>query len=344
MQEMKKMFTRWNAPSRKLLTIALLTAGVYASHAQAPVNDECTGAIDLSTGTMLIGESTVNTTPSLPGFDCFGDPIPNDMWYKVTSGSSGTAITITVDAGFGFASPRMQYFNGSCGGTLTSVDCGVTSLTIAATPNTTYYFRVYELFGGSMLFDIQATGDMVLPVTMGKLSARATGNNTALLQWNTLTEQHNLGFSVERATDGNNFRPAGFVQTQAKGGNSTTELNYSFMDNNVPSGTVYYRLVQTDIDGKTTVSGIAKVNNGKLAETKIKTYPNPVTDQLSISSNGAMNPAAVISLVDMMGKTVWSKPASAAVSGINMSSFASGVYWLKYADANETSVQQIIKK
>src|SRR5436190_4655253 len=107
-----------------------------------PANDECTGAISLTsnaacsnTGGTLIGASP----SSIVSIGC-GVANRNDVWYSFVAYGANTTITLSSAP----ANPRIQLFSGSCA-SLTSVACASgTSLNITTlTVGTTYYVRIY---------------------------------------------------------------------------------------------------------------------------------------------------------------------------------------------------------
>lgn len=91
-----------------------------------------------------------------------------------------------------------------------------------------------------------------LPVTLNFFKA-SKQQNTALLQWQTATEQNSKSFIVERSADGNIFIAIGNLQAA---GNSTTIKSYSYEDAATLQGNNYYRLKQVDADGKTAYSDV----------------------------------------------------------------------------------------
>ena len=107
-----------------------------------PANDECTGAISLTsnaacsnTGGTLIGASPSTIT----SIGC-GVANRNDVWYSFVAYGANTTITLSSAP----ANPRIQLFSGSCA-SLTSVACasGTTLNVTTLTPGTTYYVRIY---------------------------------------------------------------------------------------------------------------------------------------------------------------------------------------------------------
>ena len=98
-----------------------------------------------------------------------------------------------------------------------------------------------------------------VPVELVNFKAKAV-NKTAVLTWQTASERNNQGFTIERSNDGTTYTTIG----QVKGnGTTNTPHDYIFTDKDPSVNTNYYRLRQTDFDGKETVSPVVTVIFGK---------------------------------------------------------------------------------
>lgn len=82
-----------------------------------------------------------------------------------------------------------------------------------------------------------------------------TGNK---LYWSTASENNNDYFNIEKTRDGKIWSA---ISNMKGAGNSSTQLYYSFVDENVESIINYYRLKQTDYDGKFKYSEIISIDN-----------------------------------------------------------------------------------
>jgi hypothetical protein len=90
----------------------------------------------------------------------------------------------------------------------------------------------------------------VLPIQLISFNA-TTKNKSVELEWATATEKNNDFFTVEKSIDGIEYIP---VATYKGAGNSEYLLLYNATDNTPYPGISYYRLKQTDFDGKYTYS------------------------------------------------------------------------------------------
>jgi hypothetical protein len=92
------------------------------------------------------------------------------------------------------------------------------------------------------------------------------------------------------------------VATIEGAGNSTQELSYSFADDGPYGGVSYYRLRQTDFDGKTTVSDSKAVEIELGSDFGIdKVYRGQ--DGLNIAYRSTA-PYVVVEIYDMLGKRI----------------------------------------
>lgn len=137
---------------------------------------------------------------------------------------------------------------------------------------------------GQTQFGCTSTGNVVapqspLPVSFRSFTAARNKGNVAV-RWTTSTEIDNKGFNIQRNTRGV-WETVAFVASQATGGNSTSDLSYSFTDANSFSGVSQYRIQQVDIDGRSKISEIRAVQ-GEAQSGRTVVYPNP-------SNEGSVN-------------------------------------------------------
>lgn len=145
-----------------------------------------------------------------------------------------------------------------------------------------------------------ANGCLPLPVQFKSFTALRNRANVNL-KWETLWEQNNTGFAVERNIAGN-WEQIGFVASQAPGGNSSDLLNYAYNDVNNNKGITQYRIRQIDIDSRSRYSEIRSVR-GESQGGQIIVYPNPSIDgkvNVSFEDAGTRD----ISVTDMSGRVI----------------------------------------
>lgn len=93
-----------------------------------------------------------------------------------------------------------------------------------------------------------------------------------LLKWETLREVNGKSFDLQRSEDAVDFVTVKTVDAQ---GDEFSGSRYSVLDEELISGTVYYRLKQNDKDGRIYFSSILAVNHDMQNELNLSLFPNP---------------------------------------------------------------------
>jgi hypothetical protein len=175
-----------------------------------------------------------------------------------------------------------------------------------------------------------------LPITLISFTAELK-NDEVRLNWSTSAEINNDFFTIQKSKD-----EAGWEDVLHIPGNGTSNITqfYSADDNQPYSGISYYRLRQTDIDGKESYSPIVSVKNSKEIS-GISVYPNPVSNQLYILFPSFGN--YQIAIEGIGGQNIRS---SLTVSGgnftIDVSQFRPGIYFIQIMHEGYSETKKII--
>jgi hypothetical protein len=331
------------------------TGGSFTAWVTKLLSDSCGAPISLRSGVPTAG-TIVGTTQSIPAVSCAGgtSPYPQDAWFSLTADNNGSA-TVTITNPSNALDAIIVGYSGSCG-SLTSIGCADAgldgdneTLTLSnLTAGQTYRIRVYS-WGLAGTFTITATGT-ALPVTGMTLSAVRNGKNVQL-DWQTYTEMNNAGFEIQRSADGANFSSFLKVASKAANGNSTSAINYTAEDVKPFSGANYYRLKQTDKDGRVNYSNVVYLKGIAVSNLTLSAiYPNPTRDVLKAAVQAPAAETITFVITDMMGKAI-SRQTTQVISGdnainLNVANLASGNYLLKAICNNgcETAVQKFTKQ
>ncbi len=195
-------------------------------------------------------------------------------------------------------------------------------------------------------FSVGSGDNSPLPVTLRFFRADKQGAD-ALLTWETATEQGNKGFGVEVSTDGETFRSLGFVSS--KGANSQSKLSYSFLDRESgKSGTRYYRLRQTDLDGTLTYSAIQALTFEAGAGLTVLAFPNPFREAVALDIASDKAQPALLQLRDALGREVLSRQLSLQ-AGLNRQQlelgqeYSTGIYYLSLYVGQQVRHAKLVK-
>ncbi|MDQ4139442.1 MAG: T9SS type A sorting domain-containing protein, partial [Bacteroidota bacterium] len=185
-----------------------------------------------------------------------------------------------------------------------------------------------------------------LPVELIAFDVVKQGRN-AVLTWQTAMEKNNLGFGVEISLDAKNFKEVGFVKSLNS--NSNTVQNYEFTHRASQSGTVYYRLKQTDWNGNSNYFGPKAIHFDPV--TTVAVFPNPVTNnvaEVTVQAGGMVQEEVKITIIDALGKVVYrqteSKNPTRNELKVNVSQLPAGVYVITVSTPDNSSQTRIVKQ
>ncbi|TCZ73165.1 T9SS type A sorting domain-containing protein [Flaviaesturariibacter aridisoli] len=182
--------------------------------------------------------------------------------------------------------------------------------------------------------------DAPLPVSLIRFTGKRTANVNEL-KWATASENNNRGFAIERSTDGIHFTQVSFVTSRAAGGNSASDINYTFNESIAAGNKWYYRLKQEDLDGRSKYSAVVMLKSDKSGIITLDgIYPNPVKGAASVRLQAsAQGGNVVLQLTDMQGRivrqqSVLTEAGSSSTVRLDVTGLATGNYHLKAIAAN----------
>ncbi len=184
--------------------------------------------------------------------------------------------------------------------------------------------------------------DAPLPVELVSFEAKCNGKAT--ITWTTMTETNNDYFTLERSTDAGNWD---FVANIRGNGNSNGILNYQFTDEKSFPGISYYRLRQTDFDGRNeTFSPVSVICNPSLVS-DINMYPNPFKGELIITYSDLTEAKATVKVYDMIGNIIVNREVEVSEGTnnfvFNLLDIANGLYNVEFISGNTRYHQKMLK-
>ncbi|HEY0676639.1 MAG TPA: T9SS type A sorting domain-containing protein [Chitinophagaceae bacterium] len=189
---------------------------------------------------------------------------------------------------------------------------------------------------------IQYSQNVVLPVSLKDFTARLNQGKVKL-EWITSAENNSGTFTVERAGRDMKFTT---LTTLDASGYSSAEHKYEAFDNSPQNGMNFYRLAQTDRDGKTQYFEVRRVLNGKQV-TSVVVAPNPVRNNITVFVNVEKAQKLTLSLIDAHGRTIRSVERQYREGlqeiFINAEDLAPGNYLLKVKGASINTVEKLLK-
>ncbi len=214
---------------------------------------------------------------------------------------------------------------------------GIQAIAISDGVSTTSALGSTSQFSGMVI----ATG--VLPVTLLYFDAKAAAGKVNL-HWATGSESNSDHFEVERSADGIHFSFVGSVNAK---GNSSTTVEYNYVDGKPIDGVSYYRLKQVDKDGQYVYSNTVVIRSSG-ASNRVLISPNPARGNTVISLSLGKAEVLSVRLIDNMGRTAKTYNVS-GVPGMNqfylndLSNLPSGVYNLEITGSSTRIRERLVK-
>ncbi len=182
-----------------------------------------------------------------------------------------------------------------------------------------------------------------LPISLLNFIGKIETNNT-ILNWTTANEINSKEFIIQRSIDGLHFENIGTV---ISAGNTSQNTNYNFIDKNVPTGRLYYRLQQVDIDERSNYYNIISLLNTTNGY-QFKVLPNPASDLIAIQyNNGLLEQDTDVKLFDISGKLINQTKINKGqtIAYFNIETLYSGTYIVRIQNnLLSESIKVMIKK
>ena len=190
-----------------------------------------------------------------------------------------------------------------------------------------------------------------LPISVIDFNGLYRSGGNVVINWITTFEEHSKFFEVQRSMDGIEWETVGQVEAQ---GVSKNNHLYAYTDNVGKNKAIkrdlYYRLVQVNLDGRTSMSKILVVRVYNTRTVKmICVTPNPVKDDIVATLQ--LNEKSMVALrvvnesgAVMLRKTVELQPGSSRVQMDGSSRLRPGPYFLEMiVNSRERMIVQLVK-
>jgi hypothetical protein len=265
------------------------------------------------------------------------------------------AISPTTNASTATYEAALYFDNAELDGKIASnLRIAKTSAASAATANASNTVMVTPtvavLGSGTTVFTASFTGfsrfflvdpAVILPIVLTDFTGRANNEHNTLLNWVTSSEENNRQFDIEISRDGINFALLATVVSQ---GNSAVPQKYEYLHVKPPSGLTWYRLKQTDRDGKYAYSKIIFVNIDK-GIVRSFVYPVPARDMITVTFGSIITKGAIeIFSADMKNIKRESIDGPSAKKDMNISGIPQGVYFIRISNGVSNEILRFIKE
>lgn len=190
-------------------------------------------------------------------------------------------------------------------------------------------------------FTVYSLNITSLPIELTSFNAERNADNKVDLSWTTSSERNNDFFTVERSLDGTEWEA---ISTVPGAGNSTVKRSYATTDENPVAGVQYYRLKQTDYDGKNETFEVLSVEIPE-QQISMQMYPNPTTGVFTVSSDAITSANDTeIRVINAMGTVVLERSqVTENRNVIDLTDFNSGTYIVEVIADGQATRSMLLK-
>lgn len=204
----------------------------------------------------------------------------------------------------------------------------------------------YDGFSGPSEFDV-VSAISILPIELLDIKATGIVDHIDVI-WNVATESNVSHYELERSETGYNFE---FITSKQAVGTTTQLQTYAYSDYDVRYfQDYYYRVKAFDNDGDISYTPIVMANiknaNGGFSQEMVSIYPNPSSEDFSISIYSEESRELTMTVYSSIGQTVQVRSTllqeGNTVMSVNSNEWSSGVYHIELVDVG--SGQRVNKK
>ena len=177
-----------------------------------------------------------------------------------------------------------------------------------------------------------------LPVELLNFNVRLNKiKKIADILWTTVTEINSDYFTIEKTKNGLEYY---FVNNVKAAGNSNYKIDYKTIDQEIWNGFSYYRLTQTDFDGKKYYSELREIYYNEDSR-NMEVFPNPSNGKdLFLKYSGFEDSKINITIYDVLGRNIFNEilyinKSNSTNHKIHALQLADGAYNIVIKDNNE---------
>ncbi|MDA7502316.1 T9SS type A sorting domain-containing protein, partial [Chitinophagales bacterium] len=210
-------------------------------------------------------------------------------------------------------------------------------------PNAEFYIEMEDA-NGCRASVVGMTGDCLFTaIELLEFDGRAQEQGN-FLYWSTASENNSDSFVLEYSKNGEQFTEIARLEAA---GQSNTVLSYDFLHADAPEGVSYYRLVEFDQDGTSTMSNVVSLyrDRGTVSITGIA--PVPTSDVINVSYTGSLEGEVQVRVYSVSGQLMLSQtqlldPISQRMS-MDVSQLPAGSYFISLTGDTVSAEARFVK-
>ena len=182
----------------------------------------------------------------------------------------------------------------------------------------------------------------ILPTGMKNFSV-VRNNRQVSLKWITENEKISNNYIIEYSRNGTNFTALDNRSAMAVG---TAQYEYLFVPPTGENGRIFFRIRQTNAQGKEFISAIKTVSFTENGTINTTIYPNPAKKQVTIQFDSPQSGSLEVELVNTLGQIMESNRYKVSKNSSLQVNFSKtpvkGLYWLRVRN-QQTGEQSVTR-
>jgi len=178
----------------------------------------------------------------------------------------------------------------------------------------------------------------LVPINFLNITASYVNRTTSVVRWGVATPTVNASkFDIEFSTNGTVWTKLGELPIM-----NPNQGHYQYVHQNIPTGTLFYRIKEIDNNGPYVYSRIALLNNNANG-TEFIIFPNPANNYIQISApKNTVLDRTSIEVYDAKGRKLLQKSMTSSSMEINTATLPDGSYIIKIVSSDKVRTEKLL--
>jgi hypothetical protein len=204
-----------------------------------------------------------------------------------------------------------------------------------------YNYQIISKYWGSFGLTYYWCPNMVLSTNIKNFAA-VKSNKNVNLTWLVGNDLTSNTYEIQVSKNGREFTAAGNTKAALASSGSPAKYSYQYNPNQFVAGQLYFRIKQTDANGKISYSTVKTVNMDTQGAASFTAYPNPIVNKVSLQFDANLTGNYRVDLTNQVGQLVFSKPMK--LNNTNLIQFnldrpaSPGMYYIRVKDESSSQV------
>ena len=178
--------------------------------------------------------------------------------------------------------------------------------------------------------------NMVLSTNIKNFAA-VKSNKNVNLSWLVGNDLTSNIYEIQISKNSREFYGIGSTKANVASSGASAKYTYQFNPDQSVTGQLYFRIKQTDANGKVSYSAIKTLNMDRMGASAFSAYPNPASNKVSLQFDANLNGDYKVDVTNQVGQIMISRPMklqNTSLIQLNLGSVkAPGMYYVRVKDA-----------